>query len=628
MGTPRLFRLKAEVAAAPSGPMADSLPIAKVRVDTGVFHLDQLYEYTVPEKLSDTAIVGVRVQLPFGGRETEGIITSRVAHPDRAGDLKPITKVLSPHVVATESTLKLFERASEFYCCNPWDLIRSAIPPRVASVDHALPIGGVLPGTKGAVAATPIFQSFAPYEPAHLQMVELVRRAKENGSVLIIAPDENDVEQLVASLSASFETVLPLTSALNREMRYRNFLQAGRVSSSIIVGTRSAVFAPVNNLRTLMIYKESSIDHFEIRSPGWNTSTIAQIRCENEGISLIYTGFSPSLNTAYQIDQKKIKYISKRVHVDVQAYSPSEGALLPGRIFSEIKRALTQGAVLFLAPRKGYGNALLCSHCRNVAHCDCGGRLSVTSKLESPKCVHCGVSHSHWKCRFCGRDKQYLAGRGIDRAAEEISRAFPGYPVVISAGEVIKSSVEAKSSLVLATPGAQPLIPGGYAAVVILDAIRFFSHTDINGQERARELIFETASLIHETGRVLLVLDEVHPIVAAVARWNVAPLLKRELGEREELALPPKVASVVLVMEALIAPQIASGLKKALNEGRIPSTTRIYGPTILPKSQAKIVMHVSHEQRPQLGKVLHELQRKRSVSKKELLTLRIDPYSL
>lgn len=627
MAAPRLFRLKAEVAPAPSGPIAQSRPVAKIRVDTGVFHLDQLYEYIVPEKLSDTAIVGVRVQLPFGGRETEGIITSRITHPDRAGVLKPITKVLSPHAVATGSTLKLFERAAKFYCCNPWDLIRSAIPPRVASVDKSLPIVVAPPASNGA-AATPIFHSFAPYKPAHLQMVELVRAAMKNGSVLIIAPDENDVKQLVAALSTAFEKVLALTSSLNREIRYQNYLQAQRLSSSIVVGTRSAVFAPVGNLKTLIIYKESSIDHYEIRSPGWNTSTIAQMRSENEGISLIYTGFSPSLNVAYQVDQKKIKYISQRVHVDVQAYSPSEGALLPGRIFSEIKKALNHGAVLFLAPRKGYGNALLCSHCRNVAYCDCGGRLSVVSKFEAPTCVHCGVSHSPWKCRFCGRDKQYLAGRGIDRAAEEISRAFPGYPVVISAGDVIKSSVEPKPALVLSTPGAQPVIPGGYAAVVILDAMRFFSHTDINGQERARELIFETASLIQEKGRVLLVLDEVHPIVAAVARWNVAPLLKRELGEREELALPPKVASAVLVMEALTAPQIASGLKKALAEGRIPSSTRIYGPTILPKSQAKIVIHVSHEQWPELGKVLHELQRKRSISKKDLLTLRIDPYSL
>ena len=627
MATPRLFRLKAEVAPAPSGPMAQSLPVAKIRVDTGVFHLDQLYDYIVPEKLSDSALIGVRVQLPFGGRETEGIITSRVAHPDRAGELKAITKVLSPHAVATEATLTLIANAAQLYCCNPWDLIRSAIPPRVASVDKSVPVVEAARTTQRS-AASPVFHTLSPYLPSHRQMVDLVHGVKRNGSVLIIAPDEHDVDQLVGVLSAAFENVFPLTSSLSREDRYRNFLELQRLPLSIIVGTRSAVFAPVNNLATVIIYKESSIDHCEVRSPGWNTSTIATLRSDNEGVSLIYTGFSPSLNSAYEIDQKKMKFVSQRFQVEARAFSPSEGALLPGRIFSEIKKALNNGAVLFLAPRKGYGNALLCAHCRNVAHCDCGGRLAVASKSVAPTCVHCGASHPQWKCRFCGRDKQYLAGRGIDRAAEEISRAFPGYPVVISAGEVIKSSVESKPSLVLATPGAQPDIPGGYAAVVILDGMRFFSHTDINGQERARELIFETASLIQEKGRVLLVLDEVHPIVAALARWNVAPLLKRELAERDELQLPPYVASAVLVMDAVTAPQILSGLKKALAEGRIPSSTRIYGPTVLPKSQAKIVLHVSHDQWPELGRVLHELQRKRSISKKDLLTLRINPYSL
>jgi primosomal protein N' (replication factor Y) len=164
--------------------------------------------------------------------------------------------------------------------------------------------------------------------------------------------------------------------------------------------------------------------------------------------------------------------------------------------------------------------------------------------------------------------------------------------------------------------------------VVVLDAIRFFSHTDINGQERARELLFETASMVSVDGQVLLVLDDSHPIVAAIARWNIAPLLKRELADRDELMLPPSVSSAVLVTDQAVAPAIVSGLKKALQDSRLPNSTRIYGPTLLPKGQAKIVVHVSHGESSDLAKILHELQRKRSISKKDLLTLRIEPYSL
>jgi primosomal protein N' (replication factor Y) len=352
------------------------------------------------------------------------------------------------------------------------------------------------------------------------------------------------------------------------------------------------------------------------------------MRAQLEGVELVFTGFAPSIKAAFDIDRGLTKYRNQRVEVKVEAFTPNDGGLLPGRIFSEIKRSLKSGPVLFLAPRKGYGNALLCAHCKNIAICKCGGRLSVASKNQAPTCVHCGSGFPDWRCSFCLRDKQYLAGRGIDRAAEEISRAFPGFPVVISAGDVIKERVESKPSLVLSTPGAQPLVDGGYAAVVVLDATRFFSHTDINSQERARELIFETSSLISQSGKVLLVIDDSHPIVAAVARWNIAPMLKRELADRADLNLPPAVTSAVLVLDATAAPSIAAGLNKAMTEGRLPLSSRLFGPTQLPKSQAKIVIHVASEEWSQLALVLHELQRKRSISKKDLLTLRIDPYSL
>jgi primosomal protein N' (replication factor Y) (superfamily II helicase) len=627
VATPRLFRLKAEVAPAPSGPVAESLPIARVRVDTGVFHLDQLYDYSVPEKLSSSAVIGVRVQIPFGGRETEGIVVSRSAKAERAGELKSVTKVLSPHPVATTTSLKLFDAAAEFYCCNPWDLIRSAIPPRVAAVDKEfVPQTSTLNISGGG--SLPVFQTLSPFQPSHQQIPDLIKQIKARGSILIIAPDEKDVDLLYGELKGIRHQVLRLTSSTSREERYRNFLLSMSIESSIIIGTRSAIFAPVKNLQTIIVYKESSPDHFEIRSPGWSTYAIAKLRAKSEGLQLIFTGFSPSVRCAFDIDQSQMKYRNEKVAVQVQAFAPHDGALLPGRVFTEIKKALAQGPVLFLAPRKGYGNALLCAHCRNIAMCKCGGRLQVASKGIAPTCVHCGTGYPAWKCSFCARDTQYLAGRGIDRAAEEISRAFPGYPVILSAGEVIKEEVESKPSIVLSTPGAQPLVDGGYSAVVVLDAMRFFAHTDISSQERARELLLESASLINKPGKVLLVIDDSHPIVSAIARWNIAPLLKRELADRQELMLPPTVASAVIVTATQVAPQIVAGLRKALSEGRIPDSVRIFGPTVLPKDQAKVVIHVSHEEWSQLADVLHELQRKRSIAKKDLLNLRVAPYSL
>lgn len=626
MATPKLFRLKAEVAQASSGPRALVLPFARVRVDTGVFHLDQLYDYQIPEKLSTLIQIGVRVQLPFGNREAEGIIVERVVAPERAGDLKSISKVLSVLPVATTQSFTLIDSVSLHYAGNPWDVIRSAIPPRVAVVEKEFVAEPQVQSTKSKYTVQ--FQTLAPFIDAHDQIVSLVLNNHNAGSILIMAPDETDVDRIIHALSKQDLQSLKLTAAMPRADRYRNYLLAMHGSNNIVVGTRSAIFAPISNLTTVIVHKESAHDHYEIRSPGWNTRTVALMRCKQESLTLVLTGFSPSIEVSELIDKGEVRFLNSKEMVNARAFTPNEGALLPGRIFSDIKKALAIGPVLFIAPRKGYGNALLCAHCRNVAACECGGRLTVSAKGKAPSCVHCGKVFQGWKCAFCHRDKQYLAGRGIERAAEEISRAFPNFPVIVSSGDVIKDRIDAKPAIVLATAGAQPLVDGGYAAVVILDGIRFFAHTDLRAQERARELFFETSSLISTKGSVLLVIDDSHPIVSAIARWNVAPLLKRELSERSELHLPPSVFSIILVMDHAIGIQVVIGLKKALMDGRLPKSSSIYGPTEISKSKVKIVIHADAKEAKALTAFVHELQRRRSISKKELFTLRVEPYSL
>lgn len=626
MATAKLFRLKAEVAPAAPGLKAHVLPIARVRVNTGVFHLADLYEYLVPETLSSTAQVGVRVQLNFGNKEVEGIVVQRCASATRAGELKTISKVLSPHPVATSQSLELMDLVAAYYAGNSWDIIRAAIPPRVASVDKVF--------LKKSVFSAPVakskteFLTLRPVIPVYLQICEMVVTALKRGSVLVVAPDEADVEAITNALREISCPVLKLTAAMPRAQRYLNFLSGMNESLSVVVGTRSAVFAPMPQLATIIVFKESAYDHYEIRTPGWNTRAVAELRSKQQGCQLLLTGYAPSMEIASAIDAGQVKFRSMKEALKVSAFSPTEGTLLPGRIFPEIRKALKMGPVLFLAPRKGYGNALLCAHCRNIAICDCGGRLAVAAKLKPPMCVHCGKSFPSWRCTFCNRDKQYLAGRGVERAAEEISRAFPNTPVVISAADVIKREIAAKPSLVLATPGAQPQVSGGYSAVVILDGIRFFAHTDLRTQERARELFLESSALISASGAVLLVIDQTHPIVSAISRWNVVPLLKRELSERAELGLPPSVTSAVIVLDANESISIADGLNKAVAAGRMPPSTRISGPTPIGKNQSKIVIRVDLADSMALRMFLHELQSKRCIAKKEVFALRLDPYSL
>ena len=627
MATPRLFRLKSQVAPAVSGPVATELPFARIWVDTGVFHLDAPYDYEVPAKYSDSVTTGIRVQVPFGNREVEGLVIERVGVPAITNGLKSITKVLSPHPVATTKSLELIVQCAQRWATNPWDVLRSAIPPRVAAVDKAfIPSESKSPRFNNQADSS--FRAFEPHVSPHAQVALIAREAGRKGTVLIVAPDERDILAILAQLDGVTSPVLRIDSGVSRNERYQNFLNAMESTNQIVIGSRNSVFTPLAPGSTIIVFKESSPDLYEVRSPAWNARDVAMMRKSIDSVRVVLTGYVPSLDVAALIDTKRIHYFNSNAKISVKAFTPVDSSLLPGRIFADIRSNISQGPVLCLLPRKGYANGILCAHCKNVAACACGGRLHLTSKNADPACRICGISTKDWKCSFCTRDKKFVVSRGIERAQEEISRAFSNTPIVLSFGDVIKDRVEAKPCIVLATPGALPQVSGGYSAVVVLEGLSYFNHDDLRANERANELFFEVSGAIKKGGVVLLAIDDSHPIVSALIRWNPSTILKRELAQRAEISFPPSVNSAVMILPTTQASLLVSGINRAITDARLASDTRVLGPTKIDSESSKVVVLSSSDSKAALTAFLHELMRRRSIAKKSDSSLRIDPYSL
>jgi hypothetical protein len=153
-----------------------------------------------------------------------------------------------------------------------------------------------------------------------------------------------------------------------REERYRNFLECLNKNVKIVVGTRSAVFAPIDGLTTIIIYKESSSDHYETRSPGWNSKDVAKRRAKMEDLSVIYLGYCPSIEIANSIDNVEVLFEFHQSSVNVAAFNPDSGTLLPGRIFPEISTGilpvdgdnsepLRKDVIIDIAPEQGYSGS-------------------------------------------------------------------------------------------------------------------------------------------------------------------------------------------------------------------------------------------------------------------------------
>jgi primosomal protein N' (replication factor Y) len=389
---------------------------------------------------------------------------------------------------------------------------------------------------------------------------------------------------------------------------------------------RGAIFAPIAGLSEIYLHQESSEHYYERRTPHWNAREVAWIRSSLCNLDLHLTGYVPSLDVAIDIDKKDITYQANREKVSLIAQASSNGELIPSKIYQQVRKSLVRGPVLFLVPAKGYATAISCAKCRNVAICECGGKLSKSSAKSEPTCVLCSKKYQNWKCGWCGEARVFLASRGIERFAEEIGRSFPNHVVIQSTASDPRDGVSSDPALVISTPGVEPIAESGYAAVVILQVDRFLSSSASNGVERAYSNFFAASALISDTGVIALVHDDGAPITSALTTWNPATISKREIEQRISLQLPPISCAVLVLGDSSELIRLKSALESAKEESRAPKSLRVYGPTS--GESAKLTLLIDPSEQIELVSLLREINKRRAISKKPLLAYRVNPYSL
>ena len=404
MAVARPLKLKAEVFRNRSLP-SENTGIARVWVDSGVYHLDSEFHYAIPKSLDSVIEIGVRIVVPFGNRECEAIVLSRGVIENQAG-LKQIIKVLSAFPVATTESLRLIAEVSKRWAAHPYDVLRSAIPPRSAAVDKEAVVSEKGPAPSRKLVRK--YLQFPPAQDAYRLIAEYVAARGTAGSVLVLLPDSRSIERLREFISGA--TVLD--SNLDKSERYRNYLKTMREGELVVLGTRSSVFAPLPDLAEIILVDDGSESYYEQRSPGWNARDVAALRSALGSISLTLMGYSPSAEVARLIEIGWIKYQPVKASLTVKSFQASSGELLPSGIFSPIRSALKKGPVLFVAPRKGYSQSILCTQCRNVSLCECGGKVLQRGVGRAIECSLCQKKQMDWRCAWCQSQKFFLMGRG------------------------------------------------------------------------------------------------------------------------------------------------------------------------------------------------------------------------
>ncbi|TWP46713.1 primosomal protein N' [Lentzea tibetensis] len=643
------------------------LPVARIVVDVPLAHLDRPFDYQVPSELDSTAVPGARVRVRFAGQLVDGFLLERAETSDYGKKLAYIEKVVSPEPVLSPEIASVARAVADRYAGSMIDVLRLAVPPRHARAESAAMDGewvapsvpdssgwsryprgaSYLEALRTGRPAHAVWQALPAEDwPARLAEVAAVVASTGKG-VVIVVPDHRDLARLGAACAALIDGVVTLSADLGPSERYKRWLAVRRGVSRVVIGTRATAFAPVHDPGLLVVWDDGDDLHTEQRSPYPNVRDVLALRAHSSGAALLVGGFARTAEAQLLVEsgwaheivasREVLRSVAPRV-VSVgdndwqEVKDPAaRSARLPSIAFEAARAALQDSPVLIQVPRRGYVPALACGQCRAPARCRrCAGPLALPGGVEdgAPKPAHCrwcGVSEAGFRCQACGSRR--LRGQiiGARRTAEELGRAFPGFPVRTSGADEVLTSVPSKPALVVATPGAEPVALEGYGAVLLLDGWALLGRADLRAAEETLRRWMTAAALVRPgNGRVVVIADSSLAPVQALVRWDPVWHASTELAARTELGFPPAVRMATIDG----APDALNAL---LDELRLPPTGEILGPVPLGEDEQKerALVRVARAEGRALAAVLAEAQAVRTARKEqELVRIKLDPLEV
>ncbi|MFG3522699.1 primosomal protein N' [Nocardia nova] len=659
-------------------------------------HLDRDFDYSVPPEMDELAQPGVRVRVRFSGRLVDGYILERLTRTEHSGKIQPLQRVVSGERVLTPEIVRLVSAVAARYAGTRADVLRLAIPPRHARTEAAEPKavelpeippdfpawshyvhgGSFLSALRRGSGPRAAWQAM-PGEQWPRRLAELAATAVASGrSAIVMVPDQRDLDRVVAECAVLVgDSVVGLSAGLGPAARYRRWLAVLRGTARVVVGTRSAVFAPARELGLIVVWDDGDDTYAEPRAPYPHAREVAMLRAHDTGAAFVVAGFARTAEAqaivesgwAHDLiaDRKTLRAGTPRIHapgdsdIALERDPMARAIRIPGTAFAAARRALAAGdPVLVQVPRRGYVPALACATCRTPARCrHCNGPLSLPESgtwgrrdarravdsragaqsrrgstrsaddataagragetsagdhraehtgprhpesarsdtaagerrpaavplgskgsgdiAQSPSCRWCGKVEPAFRCGACGSRVLRAVVIGAQRTAEELGRAFPGVPIRGSGGAAVLDSVPEGPQVVVATIGAEPDVPGGYAVALLLDGWALLGRADLRAAEDALRRWMSAAALVRPAGEVLVMAEPSLPTVQALVRWDPIGHARHELAARTEVRFPPAVRLAAV-------DGTTATIGELLGETALPDGVEVLGPVPLP----------------------------------------------
>ncbi len=537
--------------------------VARVVVDSPLLSIDKPFDFSIPEQFLGQVAIGsmVRVVLGRSTKQHDAYVIELAESSEFK--LRPIVGVNGPMRLLPSNVYRLLRALADRSVCSIGDLIKVAVPTRMVRSEAAFAAASWAQ-TRGTV-----HQKSTPSTAKRTTEItpEWVGSAIERAvatralgkSTIIITPDYRDQAALVEQLSADSIDFIDYSASLAKSARYKAFLDSQTAGAHILVGNRSTIYAPVQNLGLIFIKDEGDESLTEQTAPYLAVRDVALVRQQLEDCDLHFSSAARSTDIHRLIDIGYLRDVSKQRTPPKVSFDP-DNARNSTQAYAAISQGLDRGAVLVQVANRGIARACYCQQCSARAICrDCAGPLWIDS-TSVPRCRWCNRQNLDFVCADCGSKSLRQGLGGATRTVAEFGKSFPGTKVVESSFDKPVLKVKPGKALVVATPGAEPQIAGGYAAVVILDAGASLHLDSLRATERAVARWADAIALLAPDGRAVLA-GIPQALGQKLALWQIGQIAADELDERREHAFPPHLRMASIQGELEVARKVIAHIQ-------------------------------------------------------------------
>jgi primosomal protein N' (replication factor Y) (superfamily II helicase) len=425
---------------------------------------------------------------------------------------------------------------------------------------------------------------------------------------LVLVPEISLTPQTLRRFESRFPGQLAvLHSGLSDGERLKQWRLAHSGQAAIVIGTRSAIFAPLTRLGAIIVDEEHDSSYKQQDGFRYSARDLALYHAQQLNIPVILGSATPALETLKLVADGKLQHLVLPQRAKANASLPSmalidlrlhpkTAGLAPPTVQAIQKHLNLNQQVLIYLNRRGFAPTLFCANCANSIQCEhCDARLTVHLKIHKLRCHHCNASRPiPFACPRCQAELTPV-GAGTERLEENLHDWFPGVgiarvdrDVITHAGELADAMTRINSGQAQLLVGTQMLTKGhdfpNVTLVVVVNADQGLFGTDFRASERLAQTITQVAGRAgraEKPGEVLIqTACPEHPLLVKLLTEGYAGFAREALSERAQQQWPPYSRLVVMRSEA---PNREDGMEflrqiRAVCADLLPANVRLLGP--------------------------------------------------